>query len=107
MRFDFDECIKQLLIAQRAIPAKDHAKTSEALSKTQEIVDTLSVSLDMSYPISKQLRPMYSFLSQQAMQASIAGSSLALVPASHLSNLEAPQAFEQAVLDFLAHAAKA
>ena len=67
----FDECIKQLLIAQRAIPAKDYAKTSEALSKTQEIVDTLSVSLDMSYPISKQLRPMYSFLSQQAMQASI------------------------------------
>ena len=36
----------------------------------------------------------------QAMQASIAGSSLAVVPASHLSNLEAPQAFEQAVLDF-------
>ena len=43
----------------------------------------------------------------KAVQASITGSSLAVVPASHLSNLEALQAFEQAVLDFLAHAAKA
>ena len=51
--------------------------------------------------------PVTTVADAQAMQASIAGSSLALVPASHLSNLEAPQAFEQAVLDFLAHAAKA
>ena len=51
--------------------------------------------------------PVTTVADAQAMQASIAGSSLAVVPASHLSNLEAPQAFEQAVLDFLAHAAKA
>lgn len=40
----------------------------------------------------------------QAMQAAIPGAQLAVVPASHLSNLEAPQAFDEAVLDFLAGA---
>ncbi|MBS0508452.1 MAG: 3-oxoadipate enol-lactonase, partial [Proteobacteria bacterium] len=34
----------------------------------------------------------------------IAGSRLAVVPASHLSNLEAPRAFDSAVLGFLAEA---
>jgi 3-oxoadipate enol-lactonase len=37
----------------------------------------------------------------QAMQAGIAGAQLAVLPASHLSNLEAPSAFSQAVLHFL------
>jgi len=39
----------------------------------------------------------------QAMEAGIAGAKLAVVPASHLSNLEAPKAFDQAVLHFLAN----
>ena len=50
--------------------------------------------------------PVTTVADAQAMQAGIAGAELAVVPASHLSNLEAPQAFEAAVLDFLArHAA--
>jgi pimeloyl-ACP methyl ester carboxylesterase len=36
----------------------------------------------------------------QAMQAAIAGSQLAELQASHLSNLEAPEAFEQALAGF-------
>jgi 3-oxoadipate enol-lactonase len=36
------------------------------------------------------------------MQAAIAGAQLAVVPASHLSNLEAPRAFNQTVLNFFA-----
>ena len=51
--------------------------------------------------------PVTTVADAQAMHDSIAGSSLAIVPASHLSNLEAPQAFEKAVVNFLAHAAKA
>ena len=39
----------------------------------------------------------------QAMQERIAGAQLAVLPASHLSNLEAPKAFDQAVLHFLAN----
>jgi 3-oxoadipate enol-lactonase len=37
----------------------------------------------------------------QTMQMGIAGAELAVVSASHLSNLEAPKAFNQAVLRFL------
>jgi 3-oxoadipate enol-lactonase len=37
----------------------------------------------------------------QTMQMGIAGAALAVVSASHLSNLEAPKAFNQAVLRFL------
>ena len=48
--------------------------------------------------------PVTTVADAEAMQAGIAGSQLAVVPASHLSNLEAPQAFGQTVLDFLASA---
>ena len=47
--------------------------------------------------------PVTTVANAQAMQAGIAGAQLAVVPASHLSNLEAPQAFDQAVLHFLAN----
>lgn len=46
--------------------------------------------------------PVTTVADAQAMQASISGSQLRVVPASHLSNLESPQAFNDAVLDFLA-----
>ncbi|MEG0558354.1 MAG: alpha/beta hydrolase, partial [Comamonas sp.] len=45
--------------------------------------------------------PVTTVADAQAMHAVIAGSVLATVPASHLSNLEAPAAFEQALADFL------
>ena len=47
--------------------------------------------------------PVTTVADAQAMQAGIAGVQLAVVPASHLSNLEAPKAFDQAVLHFLAN----
>ena len=47
--------------------------------------------------------PVTTVADAQAMQAGIAGAQLAVVPASHLSNQEAPQAFDQAVLHFLAN----
>jgi len=50
------------------------------------------------------LDPVTTVADAQAMQAGIPGARLAVVPASHLSNLEAPAAFDQAVLYFLASA---
>jgi 3-oxoadipate enol-lactonase len=47
--------------------------------------------------------PVTTVADAKAMQAGIAGAQLAVVPASHLSNLEAPTAFDQAVLHFLAN----
>lgn len=46
--------------------------------------------------------PVTTVADAQAMQLKIAVAELEVVPASHLSNLEAPQAFNQAVLHFLA-----
>ena len=46
--------------------------------------------------------PVTTVADAQAMQAAIPGSTLATVPASHLSNLEAPQAFNQALAAFIA-----
>lgn len=45
--------------------------------------------------------PVTTVADAQAMQMRMAGAELTVVPASHLSNLEAPQAFDQAVLRFL------
>lgn len=47
--------------------------------------------------------PVTTVADTQAMQAGIRGAQLAVVPASHLSNLEAPKAFDQAVLRFLSN----
>lgn len=44
--------------------------------------------------------PVTTVADAQAMQAAIAGSQLVELQASHLSNLEAPQAFEQALAGF-------
>lgn len=44
--------------------------------------------------------PVTTVADAQAMQAAIAGSQLAELQASHLSNLEAPEAFEQALAGF-------
>ncbi|KAB2905545.1 MAG: 3-oxoadipate enol-lactonase [Burkholderiaceae bacterium] len=46
--------------------------------------------------------PVTTLADAEALQACIAGAQLAVVPASHISNLEAPRAFDKAVLDFLA-----
>lgn len=51
-----------------------------------------------------ELDPVCTVADAQAMQAGIAGSQLAVLHASHLSSLEAPHAFEKAVLDFVASA---
>ncbi|WP_019701949.1 3-oxoadipate enol-lactonase [Paracidovorax oryzae] len=45
--------------------------------------------------------PVTTVADAQAMQAAINGARVAELPASHLSNLEAPQAFDAALADFL------
>ena len=46
--------------------------------------------------------PVTTVADAKAMQRAIAGARLAEVPASHLSNLEAPAAFDDALAAFLA-----
>lgn len=51
--------------------------------------------------------PVTTVADAQAMQASIPGARMAVVQASHLSNLEAPQAFKLAVMNFISGIAAA
>ncbi len=52
--------------------------------------------------IAGEFDPVTTVADAQRMQADIAGARLEVIPASHLSNLEAPEAFNKAVVDFLA-----
>ena len=67
----FDEVLIQLKFARIHVETKDMFKANEAFSKAETIINTLNTSLDMKFPISQQLRPMYEFLSQQILQSNI------------------------------------
>ncbi len=88
------------------IAPEGYAACCEALA-TSDLRDSISRIGVPTLLLAGADDPVTTVADAQAMQDSIAGSSLAIVPASHLSNLEAPQAFEKAVVNFLAHAAKA
>ncbi len=88
------------------IAPEGYAACCEALA-TSDLRDSISRIAVPTLLLAGADDPVTTVADAQAMRDSIAGSSLAVVPASHLSNLEAPQAFEKAVLNFLAHAAKA
>ena len=88
------------------IAPEGYAACCEALA-TSDLRDSISRIGVPTLLLAGADDPVTTVADAQAIQDSIAGASLAIMPASHLSNLEALQAFEQAVLDFLAHAAKA
>ncbi len=67
----YEELAKQLTLAKIKINTKDYAAVNAALTKSQTIVATLADSLDMRYPISKELRDMYIFIAQQLLQANL------------------------------------
>lgn len=82
------------------ISPEGYASCCQALAKE----DLRSAISDITTPvllIAGEHDPVTTVADAQAMQAAIAGSVLATVPASHLSNLEAPAAFEQALTGFL------
>lgn len=67
----FDELSKQLTLSKIKIEQNDLGVANDALSKAQEIVSTLADSLDMRFPISRELRDMYIFIAQHLMQANL------------------------------------
>ena len=83
------------------IAPQGYAACCEALA-TSDLRDDLGRITTPTLLLAGASDPVTTVADAQAMQAAIAGAQLAVVPASHLSNLEAPQAFDQAVLQFLA-----
>jgi flagellar protein FliS len=67
----FDECIKQLRLSCIGIDKKNYGMANDTLNKAQTILTTLATSLDMRYPISKELRELYLLYIRQVSEANI------------------------------------
>ena len=67
----FDEMIKQCRLAVIHIEKKDLAAANDSLIKSQTIVSTLDSSLDMRYPVSKELHDFYVFFAKQLLRANM------------------------------------
>jgi 3-oxoadipate enol-lactonase len=80
-----------------------YAACCDALAES-DLRDQISRIAAPTLLVAGEWDPVTTVADAQAMQASIPGSKVAVVPASHLSNLEAPEAFERAILNFLAQA---
>ncbi len=67
----YDELIKQCRLAVIYIQNKDLAAANNSLMKSQTIVSTLDSSLDMRFPISKDLHNFYLFFNKQLRKANL------------------------------------
>ncbi len=67
----YEELIKQMTLAKIKIEQKDYGAVDAALTKGQSILSTLADSLDMRFPISKDLRNMYAFIAQHLLRANL------------------------------------
>jgi flagellar protein FliS len=67
----YNGCIKQLKLAQIAIDNKSYEDVNTHLKKGQNIISELVSSLDLQYPISKDLLALYDFMLNEIVQANI------------------------------------
>ena len=67
----FDGCLLDLSKAKIAIEEKDFAQANEMIQKSQKIVRYLNNTLNMSYPISSDLRKLYTYFDEQLIQCNL------------------------------------
>jgi flagellar protein FliS len=67
----YNGCIKNMNVAKQAMQAKEIEKTNEGLVKAQRIILELRTTLDESYPISKQLSALYTYIWDRLVEANI------------------------------------
>lgn len=82
------------------IAPEGYASCCEALAK-EDLRSAITAITTPTLLVAGTHDPVTTVADAQAMQTAIAGSTLTTVPASHLSNLEAPEAFTQALREFL------
>ena len=58
----FAEAVRRLLLAERALDAKDYKTFEDCLKRTSRIVRYLTDILDRTQPISRNLRSIYNYL---------------------------------------------
>lgn len=67
----YDGLHKDMMLAQRAIRKRDTTGANTNLLKAQAIVRELRNSLDMSFPISKELADIYDFIMHHLVEANM------------------------------------
>lgn len=83
------------------INPEGYASCCEALARG-DLRESIATIATPTLLIAGSADPVTTVADADAMRAAIAGAQLSVVPASHLSNLEAPQAFDLALAGFLA-----
>ncbi len=68
----YDGGIKQLKIASIAIEEKEYEQVNNALQKAQRIIMELMNSLDLRFPIAKELMMLYEFMIREISSANAA-----------------------------------
>lgn len=67
----YDGCLLDLSKAKIAIENKDIPTAGNMLTKSQKIVRYLNNTLDMKYPISTDLRKLYTYFDEQIIQCNL------------------------------------
>lgn len=67
----YDGAILNLNKAKNYIEENDIAKAGEMLTKSQKILRHLNASLDMAYPISQDLRKLYTYFDEQIIMSNL------------------------------------
>lgn len=57
----FDEAVKRMTRAELALSKQDYGLFDASITRTQEIIRYLNNTLDMKYPISRELTRLYDF----------------------------------------------
>jgi flagellar protein FliS len=68
----YDGGIKQLKIASIAIEEKEYEQANNAMQKAQRIIMELMNSLDLRFPIAKELMMLYEFMMREISSANAA-----------------------------------
>jgi len=96
-----NESVVQAMQAQLAqLSAQGYAACCEALAQSDLRANLPRITIPMLF-IAGQFDPVTTVKEAKSMQAAVANAQLCVVAASHLSNIEAPLAFNRAVLEFL------
>lgn len=67
----YNGCLKFLTLAKKAMLDKDIQTKNTNLQKAQAIITELMVTLDMNVPISKEIQPLYDYMSRRLLEANI------------------------------------
>lgn len=95
--------VQDVQVGLARLDPEGYAACCEALARSDLRGDLARISVP-TLLLAGAADPVTTVADAQAMQAAITAAQLAVVQASHLSNLEAPTAFNTAILSFLAHA---